>query len=154
MYKRQEHHSVYVQIIPEYISPWGIVLYNSLKVIGVLYIRRRSRHTDGLRPDCHIRRRIVGPPRNPDKFAGRQDVVISDKTGRKLGLGFRVHGNRASRLFDSSGVKQLNHIRHDHSLILIVSHENGGQPQLSVDLADAGLEGFAQFRIDGASGFV
>ena len=51
-------------------------------------------------------------------------------------------------------MEQLDHIGHDHGLVLIVGNENGGQTQFLMDLPDAGLQGLAKLGINGGQGLV
>ena len=70
---------------------------------------------------------------------GIQQIIMTDKGRHEFCGGFCIQFGRAAGLFHVTLVHQVNHIRHDHRLILVMRHKNRCNTKFLLDSPDFNL---------------
>ncbi len=88
-------------------------------------------------------RSLIGRCSNLAGLVGVEQVVVADKTGGEYIHGRGVEGFGVTALDDLALVHQENPVGHGQRFFLVVGHENRGQAQFALDLADLFAQVFA-----------
>jgi hypothetical protein len=75
---------------------------------------------------------------------GIQQIIMADKGRHEFCGRFCIQFDRAAGLFHVTLIHQVNYIRHDHGLVLVMGNENSGNSQFLLDSADLNLQGMTQ----------
>lgn len=75
---------------------------------------------------------------------GIQQIIMADKGRHKFCGRLCVQFGRTAGLFNVTLIHQVNYIRHDHGLVLVMGNENSGNSQFLLDSTDLNLQGMTQ----------